>query len=58
MPKVKPATGMEMVRDQNRLSIEFGTEAPQTVLLKYAISYVSQEQAKTELRCGTGCREF
>jgi predicted alpha-1,2-mannosidase len=42
----KPAAGMEIKADKNRLCIEFGKEAPETVLLKYAVSYVSQEQAK------------
>ena len=42
----KPAAGMEITIDKNRLCIEFGKEAPKTVLLKYALSYVSQEQAR------------
>lgn len=44
--KGKPADGMEIKINRNRLSIEFGKKAPKTVLLKYAISYVSQQQAK------------
>jgi len=42
----KPATGMEIKIDKNKFSIEFGEKAQKTVLLKYAISYVSQQQAK------------
>ncbi|MCK5565983.1 MAG: hypothetical protein KAJ07_12115, partial [Planctomycetes bacterium] len=42
----KPAGGMKIKNNKNRLSIELGKKAPETVLLKYAISYVSQQQAK------------
>jgi predicted alpha-1,2-mannosidase len=54
----RPVTGMEMVRDKNRLSIEFGSEAPETVLLKYAISYVSQEQARKNFEAELRQRNF
>ncbi len=42
----QPATGVIMERDQNGLRIGLGKESPRTLLLKYAISYVSPEQAK------------
>ncbi|MBI9018718.1 MAG: GH92 family glycosyl hydrolase [Phycisphaerae bacterium] len=42
----KPAAGMEIKIDRNRVSIEFDKNAPETVLLKYAISYISKDQAK------------
>ncbi len=54
----RPATGIEIVRQKNRLSIELGGEAPETVLLKYAISYVSQEQARRTFETELAGRNF
>ncbi len=42
----RPATGLKVNIEDNRLHIEVGSEAPRTVLLKYALSYISQQQAK------------
>jgi predicted alpha-1,2-mannosidase len=54
----KPAAGMKMTIDKNRLCVEFGKEAPETVLLKYAISYVSQQQAKQNFDAELTGRNF
>lgn len=42
----RPAQGMNIIIDKNTLRIECGKKAPKTILLKYAISYVSQQQAR------------
>ncbi|MFC1760669.1 GH92 family glycosyl hydrolase [Planctomycetota bacterium] len=42
----QPVTDINIVIDKNKLRIELGKAAPRTILLKYAISYISQQQAK------------
>ena len=44
--KGKPASDVVVKVAKKKLSIECGPKAPTSLQLKYAISYVSQEQAK------------
>jgi len=42
----KPATNLNIKIDKKKLSIECGPNAPTSIQLKYAISYISRQQAK------------
>jgi len=42
----RPAAGVDIKIEKNRLIVELGKEAPETVQLKYALSYLDSEQAR------------
>lgn len=42
----RPARGLQIQPGDNRLTIEVGEGAPRTILLKYALSYINQKQAR------------
>jgi predicted alpha-1,2-mannosidase len=50
--------GVAILEDNSRLRIEFGRVTPETVLLKYAISYISREQARTNFEAELRHRGF
>ena len=42
----RPTAGTDIRIDKNRLIIEFGPKAPETIQLKYALSYIDSQQAR------------
>ena len=54
----KPVKDMEIKIDGKRLSVLVGPKSPETTLLKYAISYISPQQAKKNFDAEVAGRNF
>jgi predicted alpha-1,2-mannosidase len=57
-PKGRPVKNARIETRSNRLSISLGEDAPSTVQLKYAISYISHDQAKRNFDAELASVEF